>query len=375
MVLRGAGAASKSIAWPSTWAERMAPLSKVRALTSIIRKELAFLFPHTSFQEALSPFDLDYWPHGGSDNEWDLLAGCFGDLAAARTADINMAISGYLRVRPLAAEYKRRGDGTVICYWGKANRDRSVLKSYPAFAALAKPAFAQFLGNGELEGDFGRIAHVGVNSRPGDVALKRAWIKVLIDGPRPDSISDEWYGRVQGKYVEMFGQRDMAKVETSAKQTGGLFDARHGVKRPSRQRGKAEQERKRRRQLADLSTAGAASERECIFGDAPSAADAASLAAEPGKLLEASSHRTAVLKLTDMAEQHAEKLVADRLPASNPALQDLVRKYRAKEDGITAARSTAVVSNPKLDLEEGRYYVPMHKRSSGRGSALLFAPT
>ncbi|MCP4740244.1 MAG: hypothetical protein GY873_39260, partial [Bosea sp.] len=36
---------------------------------------------------------------------------------------------------------------------------------------------------------------------------------------------------------------------------------------------------------------------------------------------------------------------------------------------------TAVVSNPKLDLEEGRYYVPMHKRSSGRSSALLFAPT
>ena len=144
----------------------MAPLSQVRVLAKVIREEMRALFPHGSFQEGLRPFDLDHWPHCGADDEWDLLAGCFGPLATARGINLDEAIAGYLRVRAAAAEFKRRGHGSVVDYWCAACRERGATANYEAFARLALPAMAQFHGNGEIEGDFSRIKHAGVNARP-----------------------------------------------------------------------------------------------------------------------------------------------------------------------------------------------------------------
>ena len=316
--------------------------------------------------------DLDYWAHGGESNEWELLAGCIADLAAAREADLDKCISGYMRVRPLAAEYKRHGDRTVVEYWGKALRDRQALQHYSDFSKIALPAMAQFLGNGELEGDFSRIKAVGFMARSCDRELTRAWVKLLIDGPRPDCIPKAWHESVQRAYVAMFGRKDMATSEASAASAVVKLDARRGVKRPHACRGKAAMERERRQQLTGLKADGAAA-RNSIFGEAPSAAAATAFAAEPAKLLEASASYESVKKLSVMARRHREKLVADRLPASNPVLQSLVAKYQAKEENISAARGMATISNPKLDLAEGRFYVPT-RMHCGRLRALVYAP-
>ena len=70
-------------------------------------------------------------------------------------------------------------------------RERDASNKYRDLAKIAKPAMAQFLGNGELEGDFSRIKHVGVKARGCDGPLLRSIVKLLVDGPRPGCIADE----------------------------------------------------------------------------------------------------------------------------------------------------------------------------------------
>ena len=207
--------------------------------------------------------------------------------------ETEQVIVGLRRVRPLALEVYLRGNATVIGSWQQAAKARDASKYYAAFAKFLYPACAQFLGNGGLEGDFSKFVSVNLFTKGLDAVLKRAIAKLRIDGPHPDEFlfldTHEsspglprdgkavsilgWVEKVQTMYKRLFGERYMTREETNRNQHLYL-DPRRGVPRSNARSGFAQLARKRKAQSADLATLPASSRRrECVLGEAPSAAE------------------------------------------------------------------------------------------------------
>ena len=185
----------RAVRWPETWEERNKPIANARELVKWIKNELQQVFPCQGLQQSLSPFDLTYWKDYTSSvstkdpmAETRLLQQHFKDLAACRGSHMDEAIAGFFRVRNLADAHRKLGDNSVTTYWGKALRERNALHAYPDLVKLIAPALAQFLGNGELEGDFSSIKAIGINARHLGPDLVRATVKVRLDGPHPTDL-------------------------------------------------------------------------------------------------------------------------------------------------------------------------------------------
>lgn len=362
--------------WPDSWGDRMAPLGKARLFVKWIRRYMEVNFPSVSLQEALTPMDLRYWSptatqRGGLDPhnaERDLLARYFKPLAAARGADLDKGISGYLRVRSLADEIRKSDVASVPEYWGQSLRQRSAAKHYEDFVKIALPALAQFTGNGELEGNFSSLASIDLVKRGCDPLLKRATAKLRLDGPHPNEFSKlrgsgcaatsastgAWVAKVQSMYLKLFGEKDMREVEKK-RHSGVWVDARKGIKRPHAFRGLAEAMRKRKRLLDTLaSLPAAASVKQCIFGDAPSKSASAALRALPNEMLEASDDAKATfVKLGETARKRGEQLISDR-QKFDPALHRHLKEMEEREKAIEASSLMAVATNPMTEYKAGK---------------------
>ena len=372
IVVKGIPQGQYGIGWPGGWEASMQPLCKARVLVKWIKAYMGYLFPCDSLQESLSPFDLDYWPHGGDAAEHDLLLAVFAPMAATRNADVNLAISGYFRVRNLADVYRAQGPRTAVEYWEPALRERSTTATYPDFAKLALPMMAQFHGNGELEGDHSRIKHLEINARHPDPKMKRALVKVLIDGPRPDAASDEYIDNVIAMYITLYGKRDMTKIEKACA-AGTVVDVRRGVKRPHLHCGKVEEERKRRKQFASCVANNDPASRSNVLGVPPDAAAALRVQGEPDRLLMASRNIAQFDNIGRSAVLYNGKLIKDRLPHDSVHFASLRAQYDKKEAAIAAARRDVDVSNPLLDAAVGKRHNPRHVRTSGRPQAIVFS--
>ena len=127
-----------------------------------------------------------------------------------------------------------------------------------------------------------------------------------MDGPHPDDFSFldthasslglprdgkavgilMWVEKVQTMHKRLFGERDMTREETNRNQHLYL-DPRRGVPRSNARSGFAQLARKRKAQFADLATLPASSRRrECVLGEAPSAAEKEQRTRLPQEILE-----------------------------------------------------------------------------------------
>jgi hypothetical protein len=367
------------LGWPGDWEGRMEPLGHARLLGKWMLKYTDFLFPNASLQHALAPFDLAGWCHTDTEGERDLVGTYFKPIASCRGANLDMALSGYFRIRPLAELYRTQGHYNVPDYWGRALQDRNASVVYKDFATIAQPMSAQWLGNGEIEGSFSIIEGLAWLRRGYGADILRALVKLRLDGPRPDALTSgaglEWVREVQKKYFELFGGRSTRATEIRRGRTTFL-DARAGVKRPHLQSGNAESDRKRKTQFADLQAEGvSANLRENVFGAAPSDEVATQVRNAPEELLQASkSKRTYDTLLPAAADRMNRQLRVDRLPASNAHLRKAEKAADEREATIAKSRQLAAVTTPAIEAAAGRF-MKLPQRPDKNPILYLYAPS
>ena len=385
--IRSGGASSlRVVAWPRTWKDRMKPLANVRLFVRYVLEFMDATFPHARFQEALSPFDLVNWAHRNADtaheprSEQDILRRYFDPLAKARGIDVDAAVSGFFRVRSLADEMRRRGDDNIVSYWSQALRQRRAEKNYEEFARLALPALCQFLGNGELEGDFSILKRVGVKARALQPALISAVAKVRLDGPEPFVLKNgsekgrDWCERVRTEYIRLFGAKSFAAAEAKRKETV-VVDSRVGVKRPNLWKGAQEAGRKRRKQMETLrALPPRAPEKDCLFGAAPSAAEKAAFSQWNTDVTDSPAVRATVESLRKKGAELEKKYAKDALPISqDPALRKRLEKEREIEKEFAESRLAVTVSNPERDLHNKKRLF-IYNPATPHRRILVYAP-
>ena len=238
---------TRAIGWPATWAEQVAPLAEVRLWVRLIKSYMAFVFPCEALQESLAPFDLEGWK-ADPRQAIEHLERAFEPLCKCRGADLKLAAAEYLSVQPLVEEIRLRGVTDLCQYWGGALKERDAASTMPNLTKLARPAFAVWEGNGNLEGDFSRFERIRLEARGCNSELTRAIAKICVDGMRPDLLSKAQLGtalgpqsfvlRVQEKYVALYGERDYAAGEKKRKELAVPFD-------PPKQRCKTTKARRR----------------------------------------------------------------------------------------------------------------------------------
>ena len=347
------------IAVPGDWREKMEPLIHCRELVLWAKKYVLLLFPGDSLQEALSPFDLRRWNHCGEEAERDVVRRTLAPLAACRGADLDLATGGYLALRHGADAQRKAGAKLVPEYWRPVLRIRKATAEFPDFARIALPMMAQFEGNGALEGDFSRIARQGAKKRQCGQDHCQDIAKVLIDGPKPIELNDEWLGKVQSMYCRLFGGRVTAHWEKT-RSDAAYVDPRTGQKRPHCHKGQTEVERKRRKLLADAAAlAPTAADRQCVLGAAPSADEALHAALEPERRIAASKHAPVYDALVLTGERQGQKLATDRDPGTpgGAALRKSVANAHLREAEITAAIASVQAGNldPMRDAALGQW--------------------
>ena len=370
MVVRANGHNDRIVKWPHSHVERMKPLANGRLLVKWIRQHMLSVFPCEGLQEGLAPLDLAEWLHvnGGEwkdpEKETNLLRRYMLPWSECRGFNLDKAIGGFFRIRNLAESFRQQGEESIPSYWGAACRARDALKTYPDTVAFLQPGMSQWLGNGDLEGDFSVLKALGMRSRGLGYDLRRAAIKVRLDGPSPEELlpigggSHPWLIKVQRMYTRLFGEVDLAGRESR-----GIFvRVDTGVKRPHLWRGAEEERRKRQKQLDALRrSAPDGDAREPVLGLAPTRAEAQVIVALPEDLLNHDAAAKAKFsKIAETGRRYAKKLQRDRLSAE----QDVAMRERlAKEVAISAAevatRKEVLVTSPELDLRNRRMlYVP-----------------
>ena len=135
---------------------------------------------HASFQEALTPFDLQGWLHSDKEDERELLKRYFQPLASARKAPLEEAVDSFLLVRPLAQEIRKRGEVDPDKYWLLAGAERDMEQSHKALLQLVAPMVTQWIGNGEIESDFSRLGNIALTSRGFNKKMLRAVAKAPV---------------------------------------------------------------------------------------------------------------------------------------------------------------------------------------------------
>ena len=143
-------------------------------------------------------------------------------------------------------------------------------------------------------------------------------------------------------YKRLFGERDMTREETNRNQHLYL-DPRRGVPRSNARSGFAQLARKRKAQFADLATLPASSRRrECVLGEAPSAAEKEQLTRLPQEILEQDAAQKAKFdKLTEEGKKDGAQLLADRADGEDAELRKNLREKT--KGGRTDPRDTSQV--------------------------------
>jgi hypothetical protein len=364
MTLVGPSQNVMAAGWPSGWGDKMVPVARGRVLVKWIKQHILQYFPAEGLQNALSPFDLAHWAAfdfcGGSpDVEVAALRECFAPLAECRGADLSKATGSYLATRAFADTVRRRGQKSVVLYWGEAARYHDVQRKHPDLAKLLNPALAQFLGNGELEGDFSRLkaANSGLLSPP----QLRAWAKLRLDGPHPqdfenlssqaDTDTTRWISKVQRMYIKLYGNKCLAKAEAKRQSSEIPFvDKRVGVRRlrpTKRQLHEDELEA-----LRKLPTG--APERRCIFGEPPSATDARKFADIEHDLLEGDEGAKAKFdSLAARGRTYGNQLKLDRRQR-DPAITKKLESQELHLQERKRRRMMVQVDNPSASYDAGR---------------------
>ena len=130
---------------------------------------------------------------------------------------------------------------TQICIWAETAKRLDITKKLPSLAAGLRPGLTAFNNNGELEGNIS-LVELGRKGgrRDTDDDLFRAELKIRLDGPKPDSLlirrpalppqPSMFCLRVQQKYMEMWGSRDLSRSATRrAANVVPVVDIRKGV--------------------------------------------------------------------------------------------------------------------------------------------------
>ena len=228
----------------------------------------------------------------------------------------------------------------------------------PNLTKLARPAFAVWEGNGNLEGDFSRFERIRLEARGCNSELTRAIAKICVDGMRPDLLSKAQLGtalgpqsfvlRVQEKYVALYGERDYAAGEKKRKELAVPFVPKSkGAKRPKQEGGMALWRRDLAGQLLETP------EGPSIFGPAPSCAAAASLARTEEALTTPAV--TKVMQIWgNQRDRYATKLQADR----GIEIPREVRDCTAREKILVQLQQRVPVTSAEIEAARGNFIEP-----------------